>query len=481
MNLKQKTVIGVVWSSFGTIGAGVVSLLITMILARLLTPGDFGMMELLVIFSVISEVFVDSGFSQAVIRDKNASNEDMTSVFYVNIIIGISIYLLLFLCAPIIASFYQEPELIKLSRVVFLTILFSSFSIIQSTNFSRNVNFKTPAIASLIAMFLAGTVAIIMAIYNWGVWALAANIVLFSFVKMLLLWIMSEWRPKGGIIFASVKKYFAFGGNLLVQGFLDKVVTNLESLLIGRVYTKSDLGYFSQGRKLNTYITQTITGIIQKVTYPVLSKIGDDKVKLKEGYRKIIGITMLVMLPVTFGVIVASKNIIIVMFGSQWLPSAPYLQWWTIMGLFVSLHSYYTNIFLVLGNSRQLLYLSMIKQTLKILIIIVLIKTSVIALIKGVVMISVLASIMYIYFGGKQIDYSLKELVGDLWQIVVAGIVGAAAIYAIGVYSSFANVPLLLGVQVIVMIGITFCILKMFGNKNLKELISIVKIFLFRT
>lgn len=448
-----------------------------MILARLLTPYDFGILELLIVFSVISHAFVDSGFSQAIIRDKNASNTDLTSVFYLNLIIAAIIYIILFFCAPLIASFFKEPSLIVLSRVVFLTIIFDSFSIIQNANYTRNIDFKTPAIASTIAMLIAGAMAVYMAYNGYGVWSLVFNMIVYSFIKMILLWMMSKWRPNGGISTISLKKYFAFGGNLLAQGLVDKIVTNLESIMIGRYYTKSDLGFFSQGRKLDSYIVQTSTGVIQRVTYPVLSQLGDDKVKLKEGYRKVIQMTMLIMIPLMLGVVASANNLIVVVFGKQWIDTIPYLRLWAIVGLFLSLYSFFTNIFLVLGKSRQLLYLSLIRQFVRLVAVLIFVKISIMALMWSIVVVTFFSALMYIYFGGRQIDYSLKELLLDLWQIILAALVGAVTIYFIDFYSNIESVFLLFAIQLVAMGVICFSILKVFRNTYLIELGSIIKSF----
>jgi O-antigen/teichoic acid export membrane protein len=476
MNLKNATLKGVAWNSIGTIGAGLVNIVITMILARLLTPYDFGILELLIVFSVLSEAFVDSGFSQAVIRDNNASNKDLTSVFYLNVGIALALYLLLFTLSPLIAQFYDESSLVNLSRFVFLTILFNAFAIIQNANYSRNINFKTPAISALAAMIIAGVIAVIMAYNGFGVWALATNLVLYSFLKTLLLWFQSNWRPKGWVKIDSLKKYIGFSSNLLFQGLADKIVTNLEPLLIGRFYSKADLGLFSQGRKLNSYITLTSTSLIQRVTYPVLSKFQDDKIKLKENYRKIIGLTMSVIIPVMLGVCASADNLIVVAFGDQWLEAAPYLRMWALVGLFVALYSFFTNIFLILGKSRQLLYISLIRQGVRLLAIVLLINISTMALMWGIVIVTLISSISYIYYGGKYIEYSLVEVGKDLSQIAFSSIVGASFIYCLQVILPTQNSLYIFVCQFFIMLVIYIGVLYLLKNIYLKEFISILRL-----
>lgn len=475
MSLKNATLKGVAWNSIGTIGAGLVNFIITMILARMLTPYDFGILELLIVFSVLSEAFVDSGFSQAVIRDNKATSTDLTSVFYLNVGIAFVLYFLLFTLSPYIAQFYDETSLVNLSRFVFLTIIFKAFAIIQNANYSRNIDFKTPAISALAAILIAGVTAVIMAHNGFGVWALATNLVLYSFLKTLLLWFQSNWRPKGSVKANSLKKYVGFSSNLLFKGLADKIVTNLEPLLIGRVYSKADLGLFSQGRKLNSYITLTSTSVIQRVTYPVLSKFQDDKIKLKENYRKIVGLTMFIIIPVMLGVFASANNMIVVAFGGQWLEAAPYLRMWALIGLFVALYSFFTNIFLVLGKSRQLLYISLTRQGVRLLAIVLLINVSIMAVMWGIVIVTFLTSISYVYFGGNYINYSLIEVSKDLSQIAIAALFGATIIYFGELYIDVGSIFITFCIQALVMLIIYYSILKLLKNEYLMEFESIVE------
>lgn len=451
MSLRDSAVKGVLWTGIGTVGAGLLNFILTMILARILTPSDYGLLELLAIFTILSECFIDSGFSQAVIKDQKASQTDLSSVFFFNLSIALVLYTILFFCAPLIAKFYHEPSLVWLSRYVFLVIIFYSCSIIQNAIFSRNLQFRPQAIASIMAIIIAGTTAGIMAFKGCGVWALATNMVLFAFLKMVFFWSLSSWKPSFSISFASIKKYFKFGVNLLIQGLVDKFVTNLESLMIGRVYTKTDLGYFSQARKLDSYITQTSTSVIQRVTYPILAKLEDNAAQLKNGYKRVLGITMFAMIPMLFFTFASANNMLFVLFGPQWSASVPFLRLWSICGLLVSFHSIFINIFLVTNNTKKLLALSLIKQGIRLIAIFVLIKISVMSLMRGIVGVSVISAIMYCYFGGKLIQYRMVEVFKDLSPTVLAAGIGAVLVFLVDEMSLFANHYLTFGLQIIIM------------------------------
>lgn len=426
MGLKEQTIKGVAWTSVGTVGSGLLNLLVTIVLARLLTPQDFGIIELLVVFSGLSDIIVDSGFSQAVIKDNTATDKDLSSVFWLNFLIAVVIYLVLFLAAPFIAKFYGSPIMANLARVVFLTIIFNSLSVIQNANLSRKLSFKPYALASLSAIIVSGPIAIILAIVGFGVWALAINLVVFSFIRMCVLWCLSGWYPKFLFSVYSVKRYFSFGINLLLQGLLDKLCTNLESLIIGKIYTKQQLGYFSQGRRLDSYITQATSSIVSKVVYPVLAKVQNNESKLKEGYKTIVGIVTCCMSPVMAIMFTGSEFLMNGIFGHQWIAAAPYLRLWSICGWMLLIYSVFVNIFLVKGKSRLLLQCSIIKQILRVVVVFVFVNISIMHMMYGIVAITILTGFMYIYVGGRLIQYSIidlfKDIKGSLFSIVIAAI-----------------------------------------------------------
>ncbi len=477
MTLRGSAVKGVFWTSFGTIGSGIVNLILTMIMARLLSPFDFGLLELLVIFSIISESFIDSGFSQAVIRDNNATDTDLSSVLFFNVFLAITLYSLLFCFAPLIADFFNEERLVSLARFVFLTLIFNSLSIVQNANLSRQLNFKLQAIASITSIVISAIISICLAYFHYGVWALATNLVSFSFFKMIMLWILSSWRPLFIFSIESIKKYFRFGGFLLIKGLIDTTVTNLESLFIGRIYTKQSLGYYSQARKLDTYLMNFASVIIQKVTYPILAKIKEDKKKLKDGYRSILGITMVFIVPLSLFSICSSENLVIVFLGEKWILSAPYLQLRMLIALIVSFYSIFTNIFLVLGKSKNLLYLSLLRQCAKIVIIIFLIKISIMSLLWGILIVTIITGLIYVYFGGKLIRYSLFEIIIDLRKIILSGCISATIVYILGKILIEYDTMLVFVLQCIVMPTLYWIILVLFKDKTYTELIKIFKSF----
>ena len=470
MGLKQKTVHGFIWTSAGTLGNGILSIVVTMILARTLLPYDFALVELLIIFIALSNVVVDSGFSQAIIRDDNPTDKDLSSVFFLNIGLSSIIYIALFFAAPFISRYFNAPELTLLSRIVFLVVIFNSLSIIQNATLSRNLNFAAVNKSSVIGSLLAGLTSITMALSGCGIWALVANMVLLPFFRSILLWFHSEWRPSRAFSFKSIKKYFNFSVFLLMLGLIDAITTNIISLFIGKVYTKNDLGFFSQGRRFDGYIVTPFSSIIRKVTYPILSKIKNDDARLKDGYRQIIGVVMFVFIPLMFLIIASSDNMIQSLLGEKWVEAGIYLKIFAIGGLFMPLQSICANIAYVKGKTNIVFNLSVITQVVRVILILTFIKQGVLALTISFVVSGIIGSLLYITLGMKLLNYSIKELIYDTYFILFVSIISVFFVLLIGYYLSNLNVMVLFSFQVITMFVLYTIIMKYTNNKYYPEI-----------
>lgn len=479
MGLKQNTISGFIWTSAGTIGNGLVSFLVTIILARILLPYDFALIELLVIFVAVSNVIVDSGFSQAIIRDDNPSEEDLSSVFYFNIALSFTLYILLFFAAPYISDYFEAPELTLLSRVVFLVIIFNSFSIIQNATLNRNLNFAAVNKSSVIGSFLAGGISILLAFLGFGIWALVANMVLLPFFRSIVLWYQSNWRPKKIFSFLSIKKYFAFGGFLMLQGIIDTIVTNITSFIIGKVYTKNDLGYYSQGGKLNGYIVNPLSSIISKVTYPILSKVKNEEERLKDIYSKVMGVVIFTVLPFSIFLCVNSENTIVFIFGEKWKPAAIYLSLFAVFGMFTPLQHVCMNIIMVKGKTKTLFYFAFIKQAVRLIIIIITIPMGVLAIASANIITSVIASVFYIVLGMYYLNYSVIDFLKDIYKTIISGVLLAIMIFVSFYFLKELNIYLTVSFQIIIMLlvyfGSSFFLKNVYINEISKILIPLIK------
>lgn len=480
MGLKQKSLSGFIWTSAGILGNGVVSFIVTMILARMLMPEHFALIALLHIFLTTSNVIVDSGFSQAIIRDDNPTEVDLSSVFYFNLILSLFLYAVLFFAAPYISSFFKSPDLIVLSRVVFLVIIFNAFSIIQNATLNRSLNFAAVNKSSVIGSFLAGGISIIMAFTGFGIWALVANMVLLPFFRSILLWYHSDWRPRKTFSFHSVKRYFAFGGFLMLQGIIDTISTNLISLIIGKSYTKNDLGYYSQGGKLDGYIISPFSVIIKNVTYPILSKIKHEEDRLKDAYRQIVGVVMLVFIPTILFTIATSENMIVTLFGSKWYDAGVYLRIAAFGAVLFPLQNICGNIALIKGKTKLLFRFTMIKQVVRIALLLLFIKKGVLMLAFVYTISTLFGSVLYILLGMNLLNYSIKELFHDLYKTIIVSLVGITIAILIEYLISGYNTMFVFAIQSVIMLVIYYVGSRIIKNEYYKEAITMIKPLLLR-
>jgi len=421
-DLRKESLKGLFWMSLGKVGSGLTSLIVTMVLARMLYPEDFALIQLLIIFIAISNVFIESGFSQAIIRDDNPSQTDLSSVFYLNIIGAIIIYVFLLLAAPWIANFFDAPKLVDLARVTFLVIIFNSLIIIQNAILVKDLQFQIVSKCAVIGMLGAGVTAVSMAFLGFGVWAIAANMMFQPLFKAIALWYYSKWKPSLVFEIQSIKKYFSFGGFLLMQGLLDAFVTNINSIFIGRIYTKNDLGYYSQGRKLDGYIVSPFVSVLEQVTYPITAKLKNDEDKLKEGYREIFRIVIFTFLPISLFVIFHGNLIVISFFGDKWLAAGIYLSISALFDLFFPIQKLATNIIMVKGETRKMFYLAFVKQFVRLIVVISLAKVSVLALAIGFTTAGIFGGLLYIILAFKLINYGLFEFISDHGKTIILSI-----------------------------------------------------------
>lgn len=473
MNLRQETVRGTMWSGLENIGKNIIYLLITIVLARLLNPADFGLIELIVVFTSISQVILDSGFSQALIREQKTTEVDFCSVFYFNIFVGICIYIILYLTAPFIADFYRIPELSTISRVLFLVVIFSAFSIIQTTIAAKRFDFRILSISSLFSYIIAGVISIVVAYKGGGVWSLVLFYLGQTVLRTVFLWICDIWRPQLLFSFSSIKKLFLFSSNLLANGLLDVIFTNLQSLVVGRYYSKADLGYYSQAKRLQSIPSQTIVAIVQKVSYSTLSTVQDEDVKVKLGYEKIIGITTYVLFPIMFFMLASAETLFNVILSSQWLPAVEYFRPLCLIGIMLPFQSVNTNIFLIKGKSALYLQLSIFRKALVLISLLLAIKVSILALVWGLVVAYVVTSFIFMYFAGKLINYSLTSQLYDSIKNAGIAILSFFPVYFLNAYSSVSVIDLLVqsAVYLLLFVGLSY----LTKNINYQEILQILK------
>ena len=360
--LKNKTIKGMFWSFSEIISSQGINFLVQIVLARLLVPEDFGLIGMMTIFIAVSQSLIDSGFTSALIREKNPSQSDYSTVFYFNLVTSVLIYITLFFSSGLISNFYNEPRLENIIKILSIVIIINSFGLIQRTILTKEVDFKTQTRITLVSSILSGIGAVLLAFLGFGVWALVFRNLIMQFIQALLLTLHNKWRPKLEFNIDSFKRLFGFGWKLLISGLLNTVYDNIYYLIIGRYFSTTSLGYFTNAKKLNDISSRTISQAVQKVSYPVLSEIQDDENLLRNGFKKIIKASTFINFPLMIGLASIADPLIKVVFGEKWIPSIPYFQILCFAGMFYALHAINLNILQVKGRSDLFLKLEIIKN-----------------------------------------------------------------------------------------------------------------------
>ncbi len=432
MSLAQKTITGIVWNFSEQIGKRGIAVIITLLLARFLTPEDFGLVAMMAVFLAVAQSLMDSGFKQALIRLQDAKQIDFNTAFYANIFLGIISYFLLFLAAPFIAQFYEEPRLILLIRVAGLNILIHSFQVVQSAILSRALNFKAQLQATIPAGITSGIIAVGLACMNYGVWALIAQMLLASMITTILLWKLQGWRPSFSFSGKSLVYMYNFGYKLFLSGLLDTVFKNIYVVVIAKLFTASIAGYYFFANKLKELIISQLVGSIQTVTYPALATVQSDNIKLKAGYRKVIQVTTFFLFPSMLLLAALAEPLFEFLLPDKWLPTVIYLQLMCFAGVLYPLHSINLNILKVKGRSDLFLYLEIFKKIMAVGILFVSFRFGVVGILIGQIFISILAYIPNSYFSSKLINYPVREQVADFMPgLILSGAV-ALIIYGAG-------------------------------------------------
>ncbi len=429
-SLKIKTLHGMFWSFLERNGQQGIELVISIILARLLLPEQFGLIAMLAIFMAIAQSFLDSGFGSALIQKKDATHVDFCSIFYFNIVVGIVVAGLLCLAAPWIAAFYEEPTLTPLTRFLSLNLVINSFALIQSTLLIKHIDFKTQLKVSIAATIGSGIIGITLAYLGFGVWSLAIHLVMSTLFRTVLLWFLNTWRPSLVFSFAALKNMFAFGSKLLFSGLLSTVFRNIYLLVIGKLFTATDLGFYTRAKSCIRLSSENLTSSVNRVTFPVFSSIQDDTARFKRGVQKALTTLSFLNFPIMIGLLVTAKPLVLVLLTEKWLPCVPYLQLLCFVGLLYPLHLINLNVLIAKGRSDLFLRLEVLKKILVVIAIAVTYRWGIQAMIYGQIGVSILSYYLNSYYTGRLIGYPLKKQVFDLSPYL-----GMAVMMGIGVYS----------------------------------------------
>jgi O-antigen/teichoic acid export membrane protein len=412
--LKQTAVSGIFWSFSDSIATQIAQFIVGIVLARILSPAEFGLIGMITVFLAITQSFTDSGFGQALIRKKDADDTDFSTIFYFNLIAGILLFTIFYLSAPAIAEFYKQPDLKAIARVLGIIILINATSVTQRTILTKTVDFRSMMKVNLTAALISGTVAIIMALTGFGVWSLVWRSIIGSMVQAIMLWHYNRWFPSLTFSSKSFRSLFSFGSKLLVSGLIDTIYRNIYLLIIGKFFSAAELGYYTRADQFSRLASQNLTGTVQRVSYPVLSLVQDENEKLKAGYKKLILAIMFITFVIMLGMAAVARPMILTLIGEKWLPSVEYLQLLCLGAMLFPLHALNLNILNVKGRSDLFLKLEVIKKVLAVPVILAGVFMGIRAMLVGMIILSFIAYFINSYYSGRLVSYPVREQIADI-------------------------------------------------------------------
>lgn len=430
-NLKKKTVSGLLWRFAERCGAQLVAFVVSIVLARLLSPDDYGLIAMITVFITISQVFVDSGMANALIQKKNADNLDFSSVFYFNVALCFVIYIILFITSPFIARFYGKNELTPLLRVLGITIIISGLKNVQQAYVSKKMLFKKFFFATLGGTLIAAVAGIALAYMGAGAWALVVQQILNVTIDTIILWFTVKWRPQKVFSISRLKGLFSYGWKLLVSALIDTFYNNLRQLLIGKIYSSADLAYYNRGQQFPNFIVSNINASIDSVLLSALSSEQDHIQKVKTMTRRAIKTSSFIMWPMMIGLAVLSKPLIIILLTDKWLATVPFLQIFCINYGFQPIQTANLNAIKALGRSDLFLKLEITKKTIGIVILIVSMQFSVLAVAIGLLLYTIIVSFINSLPNAKLLGYSYFEQIRDMAPALLLSCIMGMVIFPI--------------------------------------------------
>ena len=405
-SLKNKTVKGVGWSAVDNVSQHVVTFVVSIVLARLLTPDDYGLIGIVTIFTLVSQTLINAGFSSALIRKKDATDDDYNTVFIVNLGMSILLYVIVFFASPAIAKFFNRHELVSLVRVTSLSMVIGGLAIVQQTILTKRIDFKSQTVITLTASIISGVIGIVMAFIGFGVWSLVAQQLSLQTIRTIGLWIVNRWVPKLRFSTYSFKELFGFGWKMMVSGVLDTVWKELYQVVVGKFYSPATLGQYTRAKQFSQLFSSNLTSVIQRVTYPVLSNIQDDKERMVSAYRRIIKTTMFITAISMFFLGAISEPLLYCLIGPKWHEAATYLPLICINGSLYPLHAINLNMLQVQGRSDLFLGLEIVKKIIGLLPLSICIFWGILPMLYVSLFTGIICYFLNSYFPGKLLGYS---------------------------------------------------------------------------
>lgn len=482
-NSKSIVFSNLIWRLAERCGAQLVAFVVSVVLARILDPDAYGTIALITVFTTVLQVFVDSGLGNALIQKKNADDLDFSTVFFTNVLFCTVLYLGVFLLAPLISSFYDRPEMTPYIRVLGLTVLISGIKNVQQAYVSRYMLFKRFFFSTLGGTITAGIVGIALALTGFGVWALVAQQVINLAIDTTILWITVKWRPHRKFSFERLKGLFAFGWKLLVSGLLDTVYNDLRQLVIGKMYSSSDLAYYNQGKKFPSLVITNVNASIDSVLLPAMSKEQESREHVRNMTRRAIKTSVYIMAPFMMGLVATSASVIRLILTDKWLPCVPFLRIFCISYMFYPIHTANLNAIKAMGRSDLFLKLEIAKKIVGMALLLFTMWFGVMAMAYSLLVSSVLSQIINAWPNRKLLKYGYLDQLKDILPAILLAVFMGACVYPIQMINLSNIVTLIIQVVlgVVIYIGGSF-VLRLDSFQYLWEIVKpIMMKLLYRT
>jgi len=470
---RNKVITSLFWKLMERGGTQGIQFIVQIILARLLAPEQFGIIAIVMVFIYLAQVFVQRGFNTALVQKKDADDKDFSSIFYLSLVIAGVLYIIMYISAPYIASFYNDTILTNVLRVISLTFFAGAFNSIQNAFVARNLMFKKLFKSSLGAILISGALGIIAAYQGLGVWALVIQYLTNQVAITIIMWFTVKWRPKLIFSFSRVKELFSFGWKLLASALLDTGYREIRTLIIGRIYTPSVLGYYNRGQQFPQVLVTNIDGSIQSVMLPTLSAHQDDRKRVKEMMRRAIVSSSFLVFPMMFGMAAVAEPLIKIVLTDKWLSAVPFLQIFCISYSLMPIHTSNLQAINAMGRSDIFLKLEIIKKILGLIILGVSLPFGVYAIALGQVVSGIISSFINAYPNKTLLNYSYKEQVLDILPSLSISIIMGGVVYLFNFLSLVAWQ--ILGIQIVSGIVIYISLAKIFKIESFNYLLGTMK------
>ena len=472
-SLTEKTVKGIGWNSMDRIANYGIGFIVGVVLARILSPEEYGLIGLVGVFTAIFNIILDSGLSTALIRKHGVTDTDYCTVFWMNLVLSFILTGILYISAPLIGRFFNRPELVPYVHAMSFILVINALSITQQVRLTKRIDFKTQTIISLIAHTLSGVIGIVMAVLGFGVWALVAQQMTSRLFTTVLLWIFNKWWPRLVFSWNSFKDLFNFSWKLLVAQIVNTVFNQVYQVVVGRVYSPATLGQYTRARQYGNLVSSTVGDVVLKVSLPVMSSIQNEDERLLRAFRTIIKTTMLVSSVLLIGMAACAKPLIYVLIGEKWLPCVPMMQIMSFSLMIYPLHQININMLTVQGRSDIQLILQIIKCMLSIVPILIGIYVGIYWMIVGSVVTGWIALILNSYYSGKRFNYKWWMQLRDVLPSLVIAIVMAIPVFFLSYLP--LSFYVILPIQIVVGIIITIALCEWWNRQEYIQLKNIVK------